>query len=99
MSHADALSLSLSVTGLNLGRLQYRTPIHDPEANKVRLTGLSPDMYYRVYLSAATAQGSGEQIFLDMKTTPSEREFTIFISGIVRVHVTAAASSSFANEQ
>ena len=37
-------------------------------------------MYYRVYLSAATAQGSGEQIFLDMKTTPSEREFTLFDS-------------------
>ena len=64
------------VMGLNLGRLQYRTPIHDPDASKVRLTGLSPDTYYRVYLSAATAQGGGEHIFLDMKTTPSERKCT-----------------------
>lgn len=60
-----------TITGLNLGRIQYRDHITDPEATNARLTGLSPDTYYRVYLSAATSRGSGEPIFLDMKTLPA----------------------------
>ena len=60
--------------GLNLGRMQYREPMMDPNINSMRLTGLSPVMYYRVYLSALTAQGIGEPIFLDMKTTDTGRK-------------------------
>lgn len=58
------------ITGLNLGRLQYRTPIEDENINQARLTGLMPRTFYRVYLSAATRQGKGEPIFLDMESAP-----------------------------
>jgi len=60
-----------SITGLNLGRLKYREPIQDPEATRAKLTGLVPEMEYRIYLSAATRLGKGEEIFLDAKTTPA----------------------------
>ena len=62
------------VSGLNLGRLQYREPISDPDATMARLTGLQPDTFYRVYLAAATSKGTGEEIFLDTKTSPAERK-------------------------
>lgn len=60
-----------SITGLNLGRLKYREAISNPEATRAKLTGLVPDMEYRIYLSAATRLGKGENIFLDARTTPA----------------------------
>ena len=60
------------------GKLGEKLVCYDPNADGVRLTGLLPETYYRVYLSAATAQGGGEHIFLDMKTTPAERKPRLF---------------------
>ena len=57
---------------LNLGRLKYREPLTDPAITSLRLTGLSPDTYYRIHLSALTTQGIGEPIFLDMSTLKAE---------------------------
>ena len=59
------------VTGLNLGRIQYRDPIDDPEVLRARLTGLQPETDYRVFLYAKTQRGQGEAIFLDSTTTPA----------------------------
>ena len=58
-----------AVMGLNLGRIQYRAPVTNPEQMRVKLTGLEPNTYYRVFLSGVTRRGTGEYIFLDMKTT------------------------------
>ncbi|KAI0242502.1 Neuroglian [Lamellibrachia satsuma] len=70
-----------AITGLNLGRIQYRAPVTDPEQLRVKLTGLEPSTYYRVFLSGVTKKGKGEDIFLDMKTTepgtPQPPTFTI----------------------
>ncbi len=63
-----------SITGLNLGRLQYREPIESPDIVRARLTGLHPNMDYRIYLSAATRVGKGEPIFLDARTTHAGRK-------------------------
>ena len=60
-----------AVTDLNLGRRQYREEINDPSVTRARLTGLKPDMDYRIYLSAATSAGAGEAMFLDARTTPA----------------------------
>ncbi len=64
-----------AVIGLNLGRLQYREVIEDPEVLSAKLTGLLPLTNYRVYLAAATAQGKGEAIFLDAVTSPPGRKY------------------------
>lgn len=64
-----------SVIGLNLGRLQYREILNDPEVLDAKLTGLLPETNYRVYLAAATSQGKGEPIFLDAFTAPPGREY------------------------
>ncbi len=61
--------LLFTVIGLNLGRLQYRDPITDPESTRARLTGLQPETAYRVFLQAKTSVGLGEPIFLDAVTT------------------------------
>jgi len=61
-----------TITGLNLGRVQYRDPIEDPDARRERLTGLQPETFYRVYLYAASRMGKGEPIFIDVKTSPPE---------------------------
>ena len=60
-----------SITGLNLGRLQYREEIEDPLLFRARLTGLEPNTDYRIYLVAKTEEGKGEPIFLDAKTIPA----------------------------
>ena len=64
-----------TVIGLNLGRLQYREDIDDPEVLDAKLTGLLPETNYRVHLAASTAQGQGEPIFLDAVTSPPGRKF------------------------
>ena len=56
------------VISLNLGRLQYRAITDDPEVSVERVTGLNPNTTYRVYLRAATGQGTGEPIFVDATT-------------------------------
>jgi len=56
------------VINLNLGRLQYRAITDDPEVSVERVTGLNPNTTYRVYLRAATGQGTGEPIFVDATT-------------------------------
>lgn len=63
-----------TITGLNLGRLQYRESISDPTIKRERLTGLLPDTFYRVYVSAASQRGKGEPIFVDLKTNPAGRK-------------------------
>ena len=62
-----------AILGLNLNRLQYRDPITDPDIMRERLTGLLPDMHYRIYLSAVTRVGKGEPIFIDVKTSHAGR--------------------------
>ena len=64
-----------SITGLNLGRLQYRENIDasqsidaSQETHRARLTGLEPKTDYRIYLTATTVKGKGEPIFLDART-------------------------------
>ena len=58
----------LSVTGLNLGRIQYRDDIDGPLARRAQLTGLKPSTDYRIYLTASTDIGRGEAIFMDTTT-------------------------------
>ena len=57
-----------AVISLNLGRLQYRAITDDPDIRVERVTGLNPNTTYRVYLRAATSQGTGEPIFVDATT-------------------------------
>jgi len=57
--------------------MKYREPIVDPGMTSLRLTGLSADTYYRIHLSALTAQGIGEPIFLDMSTVKAESRLII----------------------
>ena len=64
-----------AVTGLNLGRLQYRDPVYDPNATWAKLTGLMPDTFYRVYLYASTETAMGEASFLDQRTAPAGRKY------------------------
>ncbi len=64
----------VSVTGLNLGRIQYREPVSDPKATRARLTGLQPETDYRVFLYARTQRGQGEPIFLDATTSSATSE-------------------------
>ena len=59
----------ITVSGLNLGRLQYRDPIANPDALEAKLTGLMSERLYRVYLAASTKFGRGEPIFMDLETT------------------------------
>ncbi len=79
--------LHVSVIGLNLGRLQYREIIDDPEVLNAKLTGLLPSTNYRVYLAAATAEGKGEPIFLDSVTSPPGRELCVCVCVCVCVRV------------
>ena len=67
----------VAVTGLNLGRIQYREPIDDPDVTRARLTGLQPETDYRVFLYAKTARGKGERIFLDSATTSATSKFKV----------------------
>jgi len=71
--------------------LQYRQAIKNPEATRARLTGLSPETDYRVFLSAVTQVGQGEPIFLDAMTTaagiPSAPTFDIIDIGDTTVTV------------
>lgn len=60
-----------TITGLNLGRLQYREAVIEANASQSHVTGLNPNTTYRVYLSAATSAGKGEQIFIDATTSLS----------------------------
>lgn len=64
----------ISVDNLNLGRLQYWGFTADANATMARLTGLNPNTTYRVYLAAATAVGTGENIFIDATTALSGRK-------------------------
>jgi len=70
-----------AITGLNLGRLQYREAIPGVDTVQARLTGLTPNTTYRIYLAAATVAGTGEPIFIDQMTTevgaPSPPTFAI----------------------
>ncbi|CAD5115432.1 DgyrCDS4407 [Dimorphilus gyrociliatus] len=77
------------VKDLNLGRLQFREQVSDPEANFVRLTGLRPETNYRIYLYAVTKAGRGEPIFLDMTTIPASRPYppTFSIMAVGRTFV------------
>ena len=75
----------VSVTGLNLGRLQYREAITTASRERVKLTGLLPDTYYRIYLFASTVRGKGEPIFLNMKTTPAGSACTAIVTLSIRV--------------
>lgn len=67
-----------TVTGLNLGRLQYREAVIDANASQSHVTGLNPNTTYRIYLSAATSAGKGEQIFIDDTTSVSGRKYCYF---------------------
>ena len=67
------------VTGLNLGRLQYRETNVAASETTARLTALKPDMHYRVFLSASSAAGKGEPIFLDAQTAHAGRKYTLGI--------------------
>lgn len=59
-----------ALSGLNLGRLQYREAVAGSDTLQARLTGLTPNTTYRVYLAAATIAGTGEPIFIDQTTAP-----------------------------
>ena len=64
-----------SITGLNLGRLQYRENINASHPTRARLTGLEPNTDYRIYLTATTIKGKGEAIFLDAQTLAAGRKY------------------------
>ena len=60
---------SNSVEGLQLGPMNDRDEqINDPSINEARLTGLVPNMKYRVHIFARTQQGRGEDFFIEGRT-------------------------------
>lgn len=61
-----------SVTGLNLGGLQYTNNIANASLQDWRITGLKPNTSYRVYIAASTAAGMGDTNFLDSRTLTAD---------------------------
>jgi hypothetical protein len=63
------LCIILLVSGLNIGKVVIARDDLPASQMRASIDDLNPDSLYRVFVSAKTAQGSGERYFIDVRTT------------------------------